>query len=141
MSDHDASDPTIGRPAVEPETTRERVSRLGLAALMIGAGVTHFVSPGFYDDLVPDWMPGDPRTVTQVSGFAELTVGTLLLGRRTARVGGWSTAALLVAVYPANVQMALDAGAPADAEGWAAWLRLPLQVPLVVWAVRVARRS
>lgn len=135
MSDGDPDRPRAA------EAAGERRSRLGLAAFMIGAGVTHFVRPGFYDPVVPSWMPGDDRSVVHVSGVAEMAVGALLVSRRTARWGGWATLAVLVGVYPANVQMALDAGVPDDAEGWVLWGRLPLQVPLWAWAWRVARRQ
>lgn len=122
-------------------TDGQRISRLVLAALLIGAGVTHFVKPEFFDDIVPEWMVGDPRTVTYVSGIAELAVGSLLLTRRSARVGGWAALALFIVVYPANVQMAIDTGVPEDATDWVVWARLPLQFPLFVWAFRVGRRS
>jgi uncharacterized membrane protein len=79
---------------------------LALAALMVGGGVTHFVAPAAYERIVPRWA-GDGRRVVLVSGAAELACGTLLLSRRTGKIGGWLTAALLVAVFPANVQMAL----------------------------------
>jgi uncharacterized membrane protein len=118
-----------------------------LAALMLGSGVLHFVSPGTYARIVPRWL-GDARQVVLVSGAAELACGALLLHRRTSRLGGWLTAALLVAVFPANVQMALDAGTehqvadmPADRFRLVALARLPLQIPLIVGALRVARRS
>ena len=70
-----------------------------------------------------------------------------MLGRRTGRVGAWLTTALLVAVFPANVQMALDAGTerqavpdmPVGRFRSIALARLPLQLPLVGWAVRVAK--
>ncbi len=123
------------------ETTGQKLSRFGLAAFMIGAGVTHFVNPEFYDDIVPEWMPFPARTVTYASGAAEMAVGSLLLSRRTAKLGAWSTLLLLVGVYPANVQMAVDTGVPTDPEGWAIWARLPLQLPMFAWAVRIARRS
>lgn len=122
-------------------------SRLALAAVMLGAGLLHFAVPQLYERVVPRWL-GDARRVVHVSGGAELACGALLLRRRTARLGGWLTAALLVAVFPANVQMALDAGTehqaadmPADRFRLVALARLPLQVPLVVWATRVARRA
>jgi uncharacterized membrane protein len=129
--------------AEEPAARR---SRLGLAGMMLGSGVIHLVAPGFYERIVPRWL-GDRRRVVLLSGVAELACGGLLLGRRTRAAGGWLTAALLVAVFPANVQMVLDAGTEHQAAervppglframGLA---RLPLQLPLVVRAVRVAR--
>jgi uncharacterized membrane protein len=82
-----------------------------------------------------------------VSGAAEIACGALLSSRRTGRLGACVTAALLVAVFPANVQMALDAGTehqaapdmPVGRFRAIALARLPLQLPLVGWAVRVAR--
>src|ERR1035437_2949307 len=76
-------------------------------------------------------------------GVAEIICALLLLTPRTRRLGAWATVALLVAVLPANVQMALDGGYP-DApfpanSAVGAWLRLPLQVPLVWWALSLRR--
>lgn len=137
--------PVVGE-SVEPP--RQRRARLGLAAVMLVAGATHFLLPGSYERIVPRWA-GDARAAVLASGAAELLCGGLLLGRRTSKAGGWLTAALLVAVFPANVQMALDAGTerqaipdvPADRFRAIALARLPLQLPLVAWAVRVARRA
>ncbi len=127
----------------EPLTARR--SRLGLAAMMLGSGALHLAVPSVYERVVPRPM-GDARRVVLVSGVAELVCGALLLSRRTSRAGGWATAGLLVAVFPANVQMVLDAGTehqavkmPAGPFRLLGLARLPLQVPLVLRAVRVAR--
>lgn len=113
---------------------------------MLGSGALHLAAPKLYERIVPRWL-GDARTVVLASGAVELACGGLLLGRRTRQLGGWTTAALLVAVFPANVQMALDAGTehqavdmPAGRFRVLALARLPLQVPLVARAVRVARQ-
>jgi uncharacterized membrane protein len=117
-------------------------SRFGLAALMLGAGITHFVVPSFYERIVPRWI-GHARLVVQLSGLAELGAAALLVHRRTRRLGGWWTAAVLIIVFPANIQMALDGGIPDAAwpsnSAVACWLRLPLQFPLIWWAWRQAR--
>lgn len=110
--------------------------------LMVGAGVLHFVIPDTYARIVPRAL-GDARAVVLASGVAEIVAGALLARRRTSRLGAWCTVAVLVAVFPANVQMALDARP--RGQGWTpsalvAWLRLPLQVPLVLWALSHARR-
>ena len=55
---------------------------------------------------------------------------------RTKRLGAWASLVLLLLVYPANVQMAVDAGKPHDAYSWGVWLRLPLQFPMFAWAYR-----
>lgn len=116
---------------------------MSLAALMVIAGILHFVIPDTYARIVPRGV-GDARTVVFVSGVAEIAVGVLLATSRTRRIGGWCTAALLVAVFPANVQMAFDAGSDGAPGGTGALLvallRLPLQVPLVLWALAHARR-
>jgi len=114
--------------------------------MMLGSGVLHLVAPGAYERIVPRWL-GDRRRVVHVSGVAELACGGLLLVPRTRRLGGWLTAGLLAAVFPANVQMVLDAGtehqavpnAPPALVRALGLARLPLQVPLVMRALRVAR--
>jgi len=113
-----------------------------LSVLLLAAGINHFVNPEAYDRIIPRALPA-PRTLTYVSGIAEIACAAAVAVPRTRRVGAWATAALFVAVFPANVSMALDGGLP-DSDGLlssaaVAWLRLPLQVPLVWWAVRVAR--
>lgn len=133
--------------AAAPETAGQRRSRLLLAAVMVTAGGLHFVIPDTYARIVPKGL-GDARTIVYVSGVAEAVAGVLLAVPRTSRLGGWCTAAVLVSVFPANVQMAVDAGVPgtSGASGelvpsLIAWLRLPLQLPLVAWAVGIARRG
>ena len=110
---------------------------------MGGAGTTHFTSPGFYDPLVPGWMPGSARTWTYVSGVAELGCAALLLRGSTRRLGGAATLATLLAVWSANWQAALDGGMksqdpPFDSAA-VAWLRVPLQLPMLRGAWKVLR--
>jgi uncharacterized membrane protein len=139
--------PDQPRVFAQPSESRgARRSRKALAGLMVSAGVTHFVAPAAYERIVPRWA-GDPRRVVMLSGAAEIACGALLSSRRTGRIGGALTAAVLVAVFPANVQMALDAGTerqavpdmPVGRFRAVALGRLPLQVPLVGWALRVAK--
>jgi uncharacterized membrane protein len=132
------------RPGAGVEPRGERWSRLLLATLLGGAGVLHLVFPETYATIIPGWV-GHERAAVLLSGGAELAVAVLLAVRRTAAAGGWCAAVLLVAVFPANVEMALDGGAE-GAEGLlgspvVAWLRLPLQVPLVAWAIHHGRRG
>jgi len=123
------------------ETPERRRSRLGLAAFMAVAGTMHFLRPHFYDPLIPERL-GPPRPWVYGSGVAELAAAALLVPDRTRRAGAWATAAVLVGVFPGNVKTALDGGLQ-SAPGFfgtpaAAWLRLPLQIPLVRWALRHA---
>lgn len=138
MTEHRAAS-TDAAPDAEPNRRAPSTrSRYGLAAFMAGAGVMHFVIPHVYESIVPRWL-GHEREVVRWSGVAELACGALVAVPRTKRVGAWLTTATLVAVYPANVQMAVVAGVPTDVAGWAAWLRLPLQLPLIRWAWRHTR--
>lgn len=114
-----------------------------LAAMLIGAGTLHFATPRPFDTIVPPALPGRARTWTHLSGAAELAVGAALAVPRTRRLGGTAAAALFVAVFPANVQMAIEwlgsnRSTPLKAMAVA---RLPLQIPLVVAALRVRRAS
>lgn len=117
------------------------VSALALVALLTAAGVTHLTHPRLYDRLIPRRL-GRPRP--WVLGSGVLGCAAAVAVPRTRRAGALATAGLFVAVFPGNVQMALDSRP--GARSWArrpvvAWARLPLQVPLVLWAWRVARTS
>src|SRR5690349_766568 len=104
-------------------------SRLRFAAMMAGMGVLHFVLPRPFERIVPRWFPWRRRAVVW-SGVAELASGALLAVPRTRRAGGALATATIVAVYPANVQMAIDAtrGRPqVSMPTWLTWARLPLQ--------------
>jgi uncharacterized membrane protein len=114
-------------------------SSLALAALLAAAGTMHFVRPQPFDDIVPRALPGRARTWTYASGLVELTCAALVAVPRTRRVGAALTAATFVGVFPANIQAAVD-HRPPHPLGVAMWARLPLQVPLVIWALRNARR-
>lgn len=109
---------------------------------MVAAGLLHFVIPRSYARIVPRPL-GHARGLVAVTGVAEVLAGILLAVPRTRRAGAWMTLGLLLAVWPANIQMAVDgglAGAPFPAgSAVAAWLRVPLQVPLIVWAYGLAR--
>lgn len=107
-----------------------------LAAVLGGAGVTHFVSPGFYDALIPSFLPA-PRAWIYASGAVELACAAAVAVPATRRRGGLASAVLLVAVFPGNLSMAVE---PGDVPRWVALARLPLQVPLVLWALSVAEK-
>jgi uncharacterized membrane protein len=118
-----------------------RGSARALAMLLAAAGVSHFLVPSFYDDIVPHELPGRPRSWTQLSGIAELACAAAVLAPRTRRQGAAYAAALFVLVFPANIQMAVDWRGRPRRERAMAYGRLPLQVPLVVWALRVSRHA
>jgi uncharacterized membrane protein len=117
-----------------------RTSPCLLAGLLTVTGALHFISPRPYAAIVPARLPA-PTAIVYASGVAELVCAAGLAVPRTRRVAGWGTAALFVVVFPANVVMAMNSGSRSVAYQFGVWARLPLQVPLIAWAVSVARRS
>ncbi|GAA4353694.1 DoxX family protein [Angustibacter luteus] len=112
-----------------------------LAALLATSGALHFARPRPFESIVPRQL-GDPGPWVAVSGAAELACAAGLALPRTRRWAGLATAALFVGVFPANVQMAVTAQRSARASrGYRAGTlaRLPLQAPLVAWALAIAR--
>jgi uncharacterized membrane protein len=118
------------------------VRSLALAGLLAGAGTTHFAFPAFYDAMIPELLPGEPRTWTYGSGAVELGVAAAIAVPRTRRLGALAAAGLFAAVLPANVKMALDARhSTSTPYRVGTWLRLPMQLPLIAWAARVRRSA
>ncbi len=113
-----------------------------LAAVFAAAGVLHFVAPGPYEQIVPRWLPA-PRALVYLSGLAELCGGLGVAYGPTRQAAGWGLMLLLLAVFPANVQMLSAARAGGAASWWQAalWLRLPLQPLLMWWVWRAAVRG
>jgi uncharacterized membrane protein len=117
-------------------------SRLLLAALFVFAGAMHFVAPAPYVAIVPRWLP-DAQLLVAISGIFEILGGLGILLPRVRRLAGWGLIALLVAVFPANIQM-LRLAYLADASLlWKVglWLRLPLQPLMIWWVWRAAART
>ncbi len=116
------------------------VRAAGLAALLAGAGATHFAIPAIYDVMIPDILPGSARTWTVGSGVAEIAIAAAVLAPRTRRLGALAAVGLFVGVLPANVKVVIDAR-KSDSAAYKVGtiLRLPLQAPLIVWALRVRR--
>jgi uncharacterized membrane protein len=111
-----------------------------LASLLTVTGTLHLVAPRPFAEIVPEQLPS-PYALVYASGVAELACAAGLAVPRTRRFAGSATALLFIAVFPANVRMALDADGRADAYRWATYARLPVQVPLVLWAASIARRG
>lgn len=127
-------------PSVTPDSGR--VPALRLAALLLGAGVMHFVAPKFFDAIVPPRLPGKARSYTYWSGVAEIGVGTALLVPRTRPLAGRLAALLFVAVFPANIQLVVDSLRDPRTPRLltvASILRLPLQLPMITQALTVSR--
>ena len=119
--------------------SRSQRSPLLLAGLLAAAGAAHFASPRTFDAIVPRALPGSPRTWTYVSGAAELVLAAGVALPRTRRRAAQAAAAFFVGVFPANVKMAADWRDRPTPQKAAALGRLPLQLPLVLWARAVAK--
>ena len=112
-------------------TRVERVRRgvrLGVAGLFAASGVLHVVRPSAFDDFMPPWVPA-PVAVNVAAGAVELACTYGLLTRR--RWAGPTSAVVLLAVWPSNLQFALGI---ASTKALIAWARMPLQIPMI-WAV------
>ncbi len=116
------------------------VFRCLLGVLFIAAGVNHFVKPAVYERIMPPYLPW-PYELVLLSGVAEIALGALVLFPRFAFAARWGLIALLVAVFPANVHMALHTELYPDLPPAALWGRLPLQFMLIWWVWAVTRRN
>lgn len=133
-------------PSATPPLTR---ATLGLAGLLLTSGTVHLVRPEVFESIIPAPLADRRRQLVYASGVAELACAVGLVLPPTRRVAGLASAALLVAVFPANVQMSVSHGRRAarrkDASSRAVFAgtlaRLPLQWPLIRTALRAAGRT
>ena len=108
-----------------------------LGVTFLFAGAMHFVIPRQYVAIMPDYLPAH-RELVYASGLAEMAGGAGVLAERTRRSAGWWLIATLVAVFPANVNMALHTDRFARIPPAALWARLPVQALFIRWVWRVA---
>lgn len=111
-----------------------------MAAFYTIAGINHFVQPLFYKKIMPYWLPGHDSLV-YISGVCEIVFGILLLPPQTRKPAAWGIIALLVAVFPANIQMMLNYWYQQNPYLWVAVLRLPLQPLLIFWAYQFTKNK
>lgn len=122
------------------KTTGFVIGLVLFAGIFIASGFLHFFVPEPYLRIIPPFLPW-PKALLGASGAAEIAGGVGLLVGKFRRVAGYGLAALLVAVFPANVYMAVaHVSFPGIiGESWVQWLRLPLQIPLILWALYYAK--
>ena len=116
------------------------ILKLLLGVFFIAAGANHFLRTGFYLRMMPPYVPFHLAMV-QISGAAEILLGLLVLIPRRSAIAGWGLIALLIAVFPANVQMALHPETFPEFSARALWLRLPIQALLIAWAFWYTRKN
>jgi len=97
------------------------------------AGANHFMHTEFYVSIIPPYLPWHTALV-YVSGVCEIALGVMLLFRRFERMAAWGMVALIIAVTPANIQMAIHSELYPAYSPAALWTRLLLQSVLIAWA-------
>jgi uncharacterized membrane protein len=123
----------------KPRRKPKALNQIGLAlfaGMFIVSGLSHWFFPELYTRIVPPFLPWRPELVWMSGAFEILGgVGALLpLSRRGAAFG---LTILLIAMFPANIYVAIY-HVPFRGvlgEAWVQWLRLPLQIPLIIWAL------
>jgi len=104
-----------------------------MAGIYILAGLNHFRNPRMYLKIIPEYLPS-PKLLNILSGLAESIGGILLFIPAYSSIGAWIIIATLVAVFPANLYMVTNKKASFGLPKWILWLRLPLQILLILWA-------
>jgi len=110
------------------------------ALFFVLAGLNHFRNPDFYVQIMPPYLPWHLFLV-YLSGFFEIALGILLLIPKQARIAAWGLIALLVAVFPANIHMAVHTELYPAISPAMLWARLPLQGVLIAWAYWYTRHD
>ncbi|OFY99356.1 MAG: DoxX family protein [Bacteroidetes bacterium RIFCSPLOWO2_12_FULL_31_6] len=101
-----------------------------MALMYVAAGIYHFVNPKLYMKIMPPYLPYHLQLI-YISGVIEIVLGILLIPESTRTIAAWLIIALLIAVFPANIQMAINFWQKNSSSLWIAIARLPLQVVLI----------
>ena len=111
-----------------------------MSAFYILAGINHLINPSFYLPIMPPYLPWHLKLI-YVSGVFEIIFGLLLIPKSTRRVAAWLLIALLIAVFPANIQMTINYFRESNPDLWISIVRLPIQIILIRWAWVYTRRD
>lgn len=114
------------------------VSKCLMGLFYMAAGANHFLNPAIYVQIMPDYLPA-PLLLVYVSGLCEAILGFLLLVPPFTRWAAWGLVVLLMAIFPANIHMALHPELTPQLPALALWIRLPLQGLLIGWAYGFTR--
>jgi len=106
-----------------------------LAVCMVIAGILHFVVPDPFIRIVPGMLPA-PAALVFISGAIEILLGVGLLIPVVRQQAAWGLVILFIAVFPANLNMAINDIEIADIPNnwWFQAIRLPFQFVLIAWA-------
>jgi uncharacterized membrane protein len=111
----------------------KRASLFIMAFLYVAAGINHFWHKVFYLKIMPPWLPWHNELVI-ISGICQILFGLLLLVPATQRAAAWCIILLLIAIFPANIYMAVTHWKESSPNLWITIIRLPLQIVLIWWA-------
>lgn len=114
--------------------TARRISSYLLAAFFIAAGANHFLNPALYLSMMPQWLPS-PEVLNYISGGAEIAGGIGILIPHLRRPAAIGLILLMLAVFPANLHLAIHGWPGMDIPRWALWLRLPFQLAFIAWII------
>ena len=117
-----------------------KFSLYSMFILYLLAGSNHFINPAMYLTIMPAYI-GWHAALVFISGVFEMILALLLLPISSRRLAAWGIIALLIAVFPANIQMAINYNNEAHPGFWLAALRLPLQVLLIWWAYSFTKKD
>ena len=112
----------------------KEISLYVMTVLYIAAGVNHFLNPRFYLRIIPPQLPYHDG-INKISGICEVVFALLLLPMATRHIAAWLIIVLLVAIFPANICMAIKWQRKHHPKLWIAYARLPLQLVLIWWAL------
>ncbi len=121
-----------------PRRLGRRFALLALAVFFVVAGANHFLNPDFYVPMMPPYLPAHLELV-YLSGVFEILGGVLVLVPRVRAAAGWGLVALLLAIFPANIHMALSPELFPDMSAFALYARLPFQAVFFAWAYWATR--
>ena len=124
---------------ISSESLAKKILRIVLAVAMTAVGILHFTNPEPFVKIVPAFLPA-PLALVYASGVAEIAGGIGILLPAVRRAAGLGLIALYIAVFPANINMAVNQVSlgPDPIPTWALWLRLPFQFVFIAWAYWVA---
>lgn len=130
---------TLNQLRLFPMSKLKTFSLVLMAIAYVAAGVNHFVNPHFYKAIMPPWLPVHDLLIS-ISGLVEIVLGTLLIPTATRLYAAWGIILLLIAVFPANIQMLINYYHQHHPNLLLAVLRLPVQLLLIWWAYTFTRR-
>jgi uncharacterized membrane protein len=130
------------RRSSELATTANTIARWALTIVMVVAGANHFITPDTYVGMTPPALPA-PLALVYISGIAEIAGGLGLVLPSTRKLAAYGLIALYIAVFPANLNMAINhlPLGTTPVPTWALWARLPLQLVFIAWAWWVRKPS